>query len=122
MTREELKLSVEQFINMLGLLDDFLDKYDEEVGLAFCDVDYGIAIEQLEDVLQYITANSIQLRTIYNKRGPLKKDSDGVYRIKDCLSCSNSHSEETINGDLLHCMADPNECVVPTYGWCPEWN
>lgn len=102
MTREELKLSAEQFLNMLDLLDDFLDKYDEEVGLVFCDVDYGLAIEQLENALQYITDNSIQLRTIYNKRELLRKNSE--------LDCPITAGKCCVPGPCYECSHIGNGC------------
>lgn len=37
---------------------------------------------------------------------------------KDCLSCSNSHSDER---DILHCM-ECNGQIVEENGYCDEWN
>ena len=37
---------------------------------------------------------------------------------KDCLSCSNSHSDEC---DILNCM-ERNGQVVEEDGYCEEWN
>ena len=37
---------------------------------------------------------------------------------KDCLSCSNSHSDEC---DILHCM-ERNGQVVEEDGYCEDWN
>lgn len=37
---------------------------------------------------------------------------------KDCLSCSNSHSDEY---DILHCMKRDGQ-VVEEDGYCEDWN
>ena len=42
--------------------------------------------------------------------------------IRDCLSCSNSFSEEgNLNGDIIHCM-EQNEKVVDDDFYCNNWN
>ena len=42
--------------------------------------------------------------------------------IRDCLSCSNSFSEEgDLNGDILHCM-EQNGKVVDDDFYCNNWN
>lgn len=41
--------------------------------------------------------------------------------IRDCLSCSNSFSEEgNLNGDILHCMEQNGKVVDDFY--CNNWN
>lgn len=62
--------------------------------------------ENLEDSLKFITNCKN-----YNKSGI----------VKDCLSCSNSHSEIHNGGDLLHCMEQGGK-VVEEYGFCSKWN
>ena len=50
--------------------------------------------------------------------GQFKKSSV----IRDCLSCSNSFSEEgNKNGDILHCM-EHNGKVVEDNFYCKYWN
>ena len=39
-------------------------------------------------------------------------------KYKDCLSCSNSHSDEC---DILHCM-ERNGQVVEEDEYCEKWN
>lgn len=41
--------------------------------------------------------------------------------IRDCLSCSNSHSEPQEQGDVLHCM-EQNGRIVKENGFCNKWN
>lgn len=51
-----------------------------------------------------------------------KKDfAANVCKNKNCLSCSNSFSEERPDGDVLHCMCR-NGVVVPDNGYCAEYN
>lgn len=40
---------------------------------------------------------------------------------RNCLSCSNSHSESGTEGDILHCMERNGEVVSET-DWCAMWN
>ena len=54
-------------------------------------------------------------RLVLRKR---EKIMDNDEKYKDCLSCSNSHSDEC---DILHCM-ERNGQVVEEDGYCKEWN
>lgn len=40
---------------------------------------------------------------------------------RDCLSCSNSHSESKEEGDFLHCMVQGGKAVGED-GFCSNWN
>lgn len=41
--------------------------------------------------------------------------------VRDCLSCSNSHSEPKGKGDILHCIVQSGK-VVEENGFCSKWN
>ncbi len=62
--------------------------------------------ENLNDSLKVVSSCSN-----YNKCG----------LIRDCLSCSNSHSETTDKGDILHCMEQGGK-IVKDDEFCSKWN
>lgn len=46
------------------------------------------------------------------------KRIENIEEYKNCLSCSNSHSDEN---DILYCM-EHNGKVVEEDGYCDKWN
>lgn len=50
----DTKSAVQQCYANLDFIEDFLEKFDEETGLAFCGEEYDEAIWKLRNVLAYI--------------------------------------------------------------------
>lgn len=54
MTGKEIIDKINIFNKYLDEIEDFLEEYDEETGLAGCSIDYDDAISQLGSTLFYI--------------------------------------------------------------------
>lgn len=50
----DTKSNIQQCYDNLNFIEDFLEKFDEETGLAFCNINYDEAIWQLRNTLAYI--------------------------------------------------------------------
>lgn len=73
------------------------------------------SLEEAKEIIKMITGNTYLNGEVYN----LLQGADKC--PKDCLSCANSFSESSNNGDILHCMERNGEIVCET-DWCAKWN
>lgn len=84
------------------------------------------SLEEAKEIIRMITGNVYLNCEMYSLQREYyeSRNLPGGY-IKDCLSCSNSFSEENQKdkeyGDILHCT-ECNGAVVEEDGYCDKWN
>ena len=74
------------------------------------------SLEEAKEIIKMMVSNVYSHSVAYN----LLQECANKYP-KDCLSCANSFSEPSENGDVLHCMENDGEVVGET-DWCAKWN
>ena len=73
------------------------------------------SLEEAKEIIKMIAGNVYLHSEVYNLQQITNKCP------QDCLSCANSFSESSNNGDILHCMERDGEIVCET-DWCAKWN
>ena len=77
-----------------------------------CNSEYDLSDEEIYEYNE--TKCDFYKKTVKNFKSPNKQH-------KDCLSCANSFSYDSPNGDILHCMLH-NGKIVRKDECCDEWN